>query len=159
MEKTNYERLDHIIGEDNLKIFDNEFKKCINIALKYSGIKLDDTGYPDKKQDNYDEAIKKMILVRRYMFAQLLEMWGSWKQTGDCHPKGIRMSKGSNKFASVIIEEIKLKGGNKMVRKVKISMLILKEIIATTDIYNMKDEGDQVSISGTLNGRYDVIDE
>ena len=105
MEEKNYERLDGIIGESNLQEFDNAFSKVIDIALKEANVKTDGTGHPEKGQKHYDEAVDRMIRTRRYMLAQLIEMWGSWKEKGDCHPKGIQMGKGSTTFASVIMEK------------------------------------------------------
>ena len=113
MEKKNYERLDGIIGEENLQRFDNEFSRCIDIALKEAGIKTDGRGHPERKQEHYKDCVDRMIRARRYMLAQLLEMWGCWKDTGDCHPKGVQMGKNSKFFASVIIEEAKQNGKEK----------------------------------------------
>ena len=103
--ETNYIRLDGIIGEDNLKRLDMEFSRCVDIALKEAKVKTDGTGHPERGQKHYDQAIDRMIQTRRYMLAQLIEMWGSWKEKGDCHPKGIQLGKGGNSFASVIIEK------------------------------------------------------
>ena len=107
MKEKNYMRLDSIIGENNLQRFDKEFSRCIDIALKEAGIKTDGMGHPEKEQEHYEECIERMIKARRYMLAQLIEMWGSWKEKGDCHPKGIQLGKNSKFIASVIFEEVK----------------------------------------------------
>ena len=103
MVEKNYVRLDGIIGEKNLQRFDKEFNKCVDLALREANVITDGNGHPERNQKNYEEAIDRMKQARRYMLAQLIEMFGSWKDKGDCFPVGIQLGKGSKNFASVII--------------------------------------------------------
>ncbi|KKK42273.1 hypothetical protein LCGC14_2168920 [marine sediment metagenome] len=95
----NYERLDHVIGENNLQKIDRAINECEEIAL-------------NKVQKEFGKSDKKRldamrIGLRKYLMAQMLEMFGTWKKAGDCLPTGIRFGKFSNKYISCIVEEEK----------------------------------------------------
>ena len=105
MRQKNFTRLDGLIGESNLQKFDKEFAKLVDIALKEMLFKTDGFGHPERTQKKYKEAIEAMIEIRRYLLAELIEMWGSWHDKGDCFPTMIQLGKNSKNFASVIIEE------------------------------------------------------
>ena len=103
----NFIRLDGVIGENLLKKIDNSISKAVDKGLKELRpmTKTDGNGHPDRNSINYNKEIEDMIELRKYILAELLEMWGSWHEKGDCFPKCVRLGRGSEFFASVIIEK------------------------------------------------------
>ncbi len=58
----------------------------------------------EKKNDGmFKDTDVAEIEIRKYILADLIERFGSWKEEGDCLPVGVPISK--KKIANVIIEE------------------------------------------------------
>ena len=89
MQGQNFMRLDGIIGEKNLGKLDAEFNKLIKIIIESKEFK----GKPEAT-----------IEARKYILAELIEMFGTWHKKGDCLPTGIQIGRGSSIFASVMLE-------------------------------------------------------
>jgi hypothetical protein len=87
----NFLRLDGIIGDINLQDFDAEFRKLVEIVIE------------SKRFKTRNEAI---IEARKYILAELIEMFGTWNKKGDCLPTGIQIGRGSSIFASVVLEGV-----------------------------------------------------
>lgn len=89
----NYERIDHLIGIQLLQKLDESFRECEQEAI--NGLRPE-----------YNEAEARKI-ARRYLLAELIEMFGKWSREGDCFPNGIQLGQGSKKSASIVLEKLK----------------------------------------------------
>jgi len=92
----NWVRANYEITEELLSKLDNAFKECVD--------KFVNEKRGTKTNDDFLNILR--MQGRRYVFAQLLEMHGTWHFTGDSLPNQVKMGKNGGNYLHLTIKEI-----------------------------------------------------
>lgn len=92
----NWTRADYEIGEELLGKLDTAFKACVE--------KFVNEKRGTKTHGDFLNILR--IEGRRYVFAQLLEMHGTWHEFGDSLPNQVQLGTGKDKFLTLELTEL-----------------------------------------------------
>ena len=92
----NWTRADYEIGEELLGKLDTAFKACVE--------KFVNEKRGTKTTGDFLDILR--MEGRRYVFAELLEMHGTWHNKGDCLPNQIKLGKTAIDYLNINLTEL-----------------------------------------------------